>query len=107
MEWTKELVDRVYELYERHIDRLRADVIAVNRALGSSNPAKTNLAPLSRLAFEELLKQPAEDPERQRLWLRRIIRGHEHEFSQLTAIASTVANGAAGASLEGERKTAS
>ncbi len=79
---TAESVDRLYELYQRHIDRLRTDVSAVNRSLGSSKPEATDLKPLTRAEFEALLNGPADDLEAQRLWLRRITRGQRHDFSR-------------------------
>ncbi len=83
MEWTAENVGRLYELYERHIDRLRKDVVEANRTLGSTEPEKTDLDGLTHAEFEALLKSPTDDPEVTRLWVRRIIRGHEHEFPKL------------------------
>jgi hypothetical protein len=83
MEWTAERVSRLYELYERHIDRLRTDVVKANRSLGSTEPEKTNLEILNRAEFEALLRRPTDDPEVTRLWVRRIIRGHEQEFPEL------------------------
>jgi hypothetical protein len=83
MEWTVKIVDRLYELHGQHIDRLRADVGAANRLLGSSMPERTGLKHLTRAEFEALLRQPTDDPEVARLWIRRIIRGHEHEFPAL------------------------
>lgn len=83
MQWTANYVDRLYDLYERHIDRLRADVAEVNRSLGSSRPEHTHLDHLSRSEFETLLHQPTDDTEVTRLWVRRIVRGHEHEFPGL------------------------
>jgi len=85
MEWTAESMDRLYGLYERHFDRLHADVTAVNRSLGSDTPAKTNLRHLTRTEFEALLIRPTEDPEPTLLWVKRIIRGHEHEFPEFDA----------------------
>ncbi len=83
MEWTAKRMDRLYELYERHIDRLRTDVIEANRSLGSSQPQRTHLDRLGRSEFETLLQQPTDDSEVARSWVRRIIRGHEHEFPEL------------------------
>lgn len=80
MEWTAEKIARLYELYKRYVDSLRRDVIEVNRSLGSSNAVKTELVFLTRKQFESLLKAPGDDPEAVRLWVRRIIRGNEHEF---------------------------
>jgi hypothetical protein len=80
MEWTARRMDRLYQLYQRHIDRLRKDVIQANRSLGSSQPERTHLDHLSRSEFETLLQQPTDDPDVTRLWVRRIVRGHEHEF---------------------------
>ena len=75
-------MDRLYELYERHVDRLRADVIQANRSLGSSQPERTDLDHLSRSEFETLVQQPTDDPEVAHSWVRRIIRSHEHEFPE-------------------------
>jgi hypothetical protein len=82
MEWTTEEMDRLYGLYERHVDRLRTDVVRANRSLGSSQPERTALGRVSRSEFEALLRQPTDDPEVARLWVRRILRGHEHEFPE-------------------------
>ncbi len=83
MEWTVETMDRLHELYGQHVDRLRADLSAANRLLGSSMPERTGLKHLTRTEFEILLRQPTNDPEVTRLWIRRIIRGHEREFPEL------------------------
>jgi hypothetical protein len=85
MEWTSATIDRLHRFYERHIDRLRAELMAANRSLGSSNPEKTGLNRLTRAEFEVLLRRPGDDPEVTRLWLRRITRGHEREFPELHA----------------------
>jgi hypothetical protein len=61
-------------------------VVETNRSLGSSNPDKTGLPDLSREEFEALLKNPSRDAEARQLWIRRIIRGHEHEFPELETI---------------------
>jgi len=82
MHWTAERLDRLYELYRHFIDRLRNDIIQANRSLGSKQPEKTKLEVLPRAEFEALLMQPRENPEVTRLWVRRIIRGHEHEFPE-------------------------
>jgi len=80
MQWTAENANRLYGLYERYVDRLRADVIRANRSPGSSRPERIGLEPLPRAEFDALLDHPAADPEAVRLWVRRIIRGHEREF---------------------------
>jgi len=85
MDWTTDEMDRLYGLYERHIDRLRADVAEANRSLGSLKPEHTGLACVTRAEFESLLGRPEGDPEVIRLWVRRIIRGHEHDFPRLVA----------------------
>jgi len=85
MEWTAETIARLYELHKRYVDCLRRDVIEVNRSLGSSNPAKTDLVNLTRAQFEALLMAPGDDPENVRLWVRRIIRGKEREFPEFQA----------------------
>ena len=82
MEWTAEQLDRLYELYQQHIERLRADVIKSNRSLGSRNPEKTALKCVSRREFNARVTRQTDDPEVVRLWIRRIIRGYEHEFPQ-------------------------
>lgn len=81
MAGTAESVDRLYDLYQQHIDRLRRDVSAVNRSLGSSKPEETRLKPLTRAEFEALLNRPTDDLEGRRLWLRRITRGQGHDVS--------------------------
>lgn len=84
MQWSAEKVKRLYELYERHVGRLRKDVVEANRSLGSPEPEKTNLEVLSHAQFEAVLTGPTDDPDVTRLWVRRIIRGHEHEFPELS-----------------------
>lgn len=86
MEWTAERLDRLYELYQRHVERLRADVIKSNRSLGSSNPEKTALKCMSQIEFNALIKRRSDDSEVVRLWIRRIIRDQEHEFPQLASV---------------------
>jgi hypothetical protein len=85
MQWTAETIRRLYELYERHDDSLRRDVAAANRSLGSPNPERTKLEQLTPAQFEAILTDPACDREAVSLWLRRIVRGHEHEFPALQA----------------------
>lgn len=83
MQWTAKHMDRLHEFYGRYIDGLRADIVEANRSLGSSRPEHTHLEHLGRHEFETLLHQPTDDPEVARMWVRRIIRGHEHEFPGL------------------------
>jgi len=83
MEWTVEDIDRLYALYERYFERLRTDIIATNRSLGSSNPEKTGLEHLTRRQFESLLVDNQDDSEASQIWLRRITVGHETEFPEL------------------------
>jgi hypothetical protein len=83
MEWTVETIDRLHELHVQYVDRLRADLSAANRVLGSSTPERTGLRYLTRAEFDALLRQPTDDAEVTRLWIRRIIRGHEGEFPEL------------------------
>lgn len=85
MGWPVNNMDRLYELYQQHFDRLRADVISANRSLGSSRPEKTWMERLGRNEFESLLTNPTDEPELVKRWVRRIIRGHEHEFPELKA----------------------
>lgn len=99
MEWTAATLDRLHELHGQYLDRLLADISAVNRLLGSRNPGKTGLKYLTRDEFEALLTQPVDDPEVTRLWIRRIIRGHECEFPQLDDATNLPA-------LRGEPRTA-
>jgi hypothetical protein len=84
-EWNPQSIGRLYELYERHVEDLKRDVVAANRSLGSSHPEKTKLECLTRDQFEGILMDPAKDTEAVHLWVRRIIRGHEHEFPTLQA----------------------
>ena len=86
MEWTATTIDRLHARYERYIDQLRADVIEINRSLGSPTPEKTGLKPLTRAEFESLLTRPSDDPEMTRLWIWRIIYGHEDEFPELAHV---------------------
>ncbi len=76
-------MDRLYELYKEHFGQLRADVIEVNRSLGSTWPEKTWMELLSRTEFERLITAPTDDPGVIQRWVRRLIRGHEHEFPEL------------------------
>jgi hypothetical protein len=82
MAWTAGTINRIYELYGQHIQRMRTDVITANRLLGSSNPEKTALRCLTRVEFEAKFQHPTDDAEIRDKWLRRIIRGHEHEFPE-------------------------
>lgn len=86
MQWTTETIGRLYEYYGQHIDQLRSDVVVTNRGLGSPNPDKTKLENLTRKEFESLLQEPNNDPKVIQMWLRRIIRGHEHEFPELRLV---------------------
>jgi hypothetical protein len=76
-EWTHEIIDRLYALYEQHFDRLQRDAVVANRLLGSASPKKTHLKRLTRAQFEALLTAPTNDREVIELWIRRISRGHE------------------------------
>lgn len=76
-------IERLYELYGQHYLRLRADVIAVNRSLGSTQPEKTWMTMLSRAEFEEMLTASAVDSDVLQRWIQRLVRGHEHEFPEL------------------------
>jgi hypothetical protein len=82
MDWPVESMERLYDLYLQHIERLRRDVIEVNKVLGAARPSM-RLEAASRLEFEALLKNWRQDPEGARLWIRRIIRGHEQEFPKM------------------------
>ena len=83
MDWSRANMDRLYELYEQHFHELRSFVISANRSHGSSQPEKTWMVLISRDEFERLLRSPTDEPEIANRWLRRIIRGHEHEFPNL------------------------
>lgn len=85
MDWSQFDMDRLYELYEQDFHRLRADVVGVNRSLGSMQPEKTWMELLSRTEFERLLTAPTNEPDVTQRWLRCIVRGHEHEFPGLRA----------------------
>jgi hypothetical protein len=91
MAWTAGALNRLYELHKDYIERLRSDVIEANRSLGS-HPEKTALHCLSRSEFVAILERPANKPEIRSKWLRRIVRGHEHEFPELTVAFSEPAN---------------
>lgn len=88
MQWSAEKIRRLYEYYGQHVDRLRADVVATNRELGSSSPEQSLIENLTRKEFESLVNEPGNDPKVIRMWLQRIIRGHEHEFPELEQVAS-------------------
>ena len=83
MDWSQFDMDRLYELYQQHFDRLREDVIEVNRSMGSSSPEKTWMDLLSRIEFEQHITAQIDEPEIIHRWIRRIIRGYEHEFPAL------------------------
>lgn len=82
MDWSPREMERLYELYQKHFGDLRSVVIAANRVHGSSQPEKTWMELISRDEFERLLNNP-EEPELAERWVRRIVRGHEHEFPTL------------------------
>ena len=82
MEWSRFDMNRLYELYTQHFERLRADVTNVNRSLGSNDPEKTWMELLNRQEFESLMTAPTDEPEVARRWFRCIIRGHEQEFPE-------------------------
>jgi hypothetical protein len=83
MDWSEFDMDSLYELYKQHFHRLRADVIQVNHALGSTQSERTWMELLSRTDFETMITAPIDDPELIRRWVRCFIRGHEHEFPAL------------------------
>lgn len=80
IEWTPESIDRLFELYQRHFDRLQKDVGAVNLSLGAPGSKKGRLERLTRAQFEALLKDETKDQEAIELWVRRISRDHENDF---------------------------
>jgi len=75
--------DRLYDLYTRHHARLRADVVRVNRSLGSATPEKTSLEMLDRPMFDSLVDGSANEPDVVHRFILRIVRGHEQEFPEL------------------------
>ena len=83
MDWYKADMERLYELYQRHFQHLRSVVTSANRSHGSSHPDKTWMELLCRDEFESLLTSSTDEPEVVQRWVRRIIRGHEHEFPDL------------------------
>jgi hypothetical protein len=83
MEASTARLGRLYEIYQQHVRQLRADVIDVNRSLGSTQPEKTWTVPLNRTDFESLIIGPTDEPEKIRRFVQRLIRGHEHEFADL------------------------
>lgn len=85
MEWIGKRMDRLFELYEQYVERLQSDAVAVNRSLGSSHPRRTWLKPLTRRQFEAFLTDEPAEYEVRRLWMLRIVRGHEQEFPELRA----------------------
>jgi hypothetical protein len=104
MEWTDEIVDRLYVLHQKHIDALRADVVQTNRSLGSSTPERTNLERLGRNEFQDVLTRPCDDRDVTRLWVRRMIAGHEHTFPELATFISPVVEPAPGSVLSPSRR---
>ena len=76
-------MDRLYECYQKHFWQLRADVIEVNRSLGSRQPEKTWMEPLSRSDFESRITAPTDEPEVVQRWVRCLVRGHESDFPEL------------------------
>ena len=74
-------MDRLYTLYRYYHGRLCDRIVEANRLLGSSHPA-AKLAPLSQSEFTATIDDNR-DPEAIRLWLCRIVRGHEDEFPEL------------------------
>jgi hypothetical protein len=85
MEWADDTIGRLYQLHVRHVDILRRDVAEANRSLGSSNPENVKLEHLTPAQFKAVLDDPNADAEVIDLWVRRIIRGNEHEFPELQA----------------------
>ena len=75
--------DRLYDLYTRYHARLRADVVYVNRSLGSATPEKTWLEMLERPMFDLLVDGSAIEPDVVHRFILRIVRGHEQEFPEL------------------------
>ena len=86
MVWKSDRIDRLYELYQRYFDRLRDDIIAVNRSMSSTNPERTAQSLLSRAEFEDVVRSPGRYPAFRRVWLQRIIEGHENEFPDLEGL---------------------
>ena len=85
MDWSQGSMDRLYELYQQHFQELRSVVVSANRSHGSSHPDKSWMEVISRDEFERLLSTPTDEPEIANRWVRRIIRGHEHDFPNLEA----------------------
>ena len=76
-------IDRLYELYVQHFSRLKTDVGDINRSLDSNFPEKTWMELLSRSDFESRIESTERNEEQVQLWVRRLIRGFEHEFPDL------------------------
>jgi len=85
MEWTQDAIARLYRLHARMTDSLRDDVAAVNRSLGSLNPAEDKLPRLTLAEFTAMLRRSDDHPEIVEMWVRRIVRGNEDEFPELRA----------------------
>jgi len=83
MDWSEFDMGRLYELYRHYFNQLRADVIRVNRSLGSMQPEKTWMEQLNHTEFETLITAPTDEPEVVRRWVQCVIRGHEREFPDL------------------------
>ncbi len=75
--------DRLYDLYTLYHARLRADVVRVNRSLGSATPEKTAFEMPYRPTFDSLVDTSSNEPEVVHRFILRIVRGHEQEFPEL------------------------
>ena len=85
MEWNAAQIGRMYTLYEAHVGRLRAEVNAVNATLGFPKQESCKLELLTLDEFRAVLQNPGTDREIVDRWVKRILRGHESEFSVLQA----------------------
>jgi hypothetical protein len=79
--WTPKSMERLYELYEQHFEHLHQIAEVTNLSLGSPNPNSTRLERLTRSQFEAVCNGATSDRKVIELWIRRIIRDHENEFS--------------------------
>lgn len=79
MKWNPAMTSHLYELYIEYIGRLHCEVTAANARIGTTATERTRLKPLTRVEFEAVLKSPRE-PIAVSQWIKRIIRGREHEF---------------------------
>ena len=87
-------MDKLFALYEQYFDQLVADARRLHQRNPALNPPSVSATKMTREQFEQYLNNQRET-ESKRLFLRRILRGHESLYPVLPENLRSLANRAA------------